>query len=171
MKLIVLLIVLLLLSSGCGIYNLEYFVIPDDAEFIAVVESLDTPKKICAYMEENFTHKLTIFAYTPYQMWLLNTQDKFGDCNDYATWAVFVAHYHGYEVYLILVDASYKYSHVLGVFMEDGYSYSDNWSYNNIEANTFKEIVDHHIKKWGAELYGYKVYDYENNVIEIGDFN
>ena len=159
--------------SGCGIFNLNYFIMPDDLEFIAVVESLDTPEKICQYMRENFEHVITFFAYSPYQMWLLNTQTKYGDCNDYSTWAIFVANYHGYETYQICVDADYGggWKHTLGVFVEDvegRYSYSSNDEHYNIHANTFKEIVDHHIKRRGIKLNNYKVYDYNMKLIERG---
>ena len=161
----VILICILCLLCGCSfIYDLTNFTIPDDEEFLAVIESLDTPHKIVNYMEENFTSKIhPHYAPNPYIFWQL----KEGDCNDFATFATFVAHYHGYEVYQIVVKASYSapYSHVLGVFMEDGYSYSDNCIYNDIHAETFEEIVNHHIKTWGVTLYGYTVYDYNMNFI------
>ena len=167
MKVIILICILCLLCGCSFIYDLTNFTVPNDEEFLQIIKSLDTPEKIVNYMEENFEHEFRIFAYTPYQMWILN---KAGDCNDYATWAIFVAHYHGYEVYQIIVKASYSapYSHVLGVFMEDGYSYSDNWIYRNIHAETIEEIVNHHIKTYGLTLYNYKVYDYNMNFIEGG---
>ena len=119
-------------------------------------------------MEENFEPKLTWTSYSPYQMWLLNT--KAGDCNDYATFAIFVANYHGYEVYQIKVHADYGswiwIYHVLGVFVEDGkYNYSSNWKYYPIQVDTFEEIVNHHINLWNIELYGFTVYDYDYNLI------
>ncbi|MCK4448731.1 MAG: hypothetical protein KAW56_16820 [Candidatus Marinimicrobia bacterium] len=168
---IALLIISLIFLSGCGfVYNLTNFTIPDDENFIKVIESLDTPKKICAYMEDNFEWEFTTFAYDPYTMWLINT--KAGDCNDHSTWAIFVAHYHGYEVYQIKVWADYEgypswVFHLLGVFVEDGkYNYSSNWRYFPIQVDTFREIVDHHIGTWDVKLYKYKVLDYEMNIIE-----
>ena len=45
---------------------------PDDLEFLEVVESLDTPEKICGYMKENFTYKLhPFYAPDPYTFWKL----------------------------------------------------------------------------------------------------
>lgn len=115
-------------------------------------------------MEENFEYELTWTAYSPYQMWLLNT----GDCNDYATWAIFVAHYHGYEVYQIKIFADFEdyppwVYHVLGVFVEEEkFTYSDVMYYNPIYVDTFEEIVNHYIGN--IELYGYSVYDYDYNL-------
>ena len=163
MRIIILICILCL--CGCA-YNLTDYV-PTNEEFLTVIESLDTPEKIVKYMSENFTYKLNWFAYSPYQMWLLNTQDKYGDCNDYSTWAIFVAHYHGYEVYQIIISASYG-LHALGVFVEDGYSYSDVWIYHPIHAKTFQCLVNHHIETRGATLNSYKVYDYDMNLVKGG---
>ena len=165
MKIIIFICILCLLCGCSFIYDLTNFTVPNDEEFLAVINSLDTPKKICKYMEVNFTYESNLFAYTPYQMWVLN---RAGDCNDYATWAIFVAHLHGYEVYQIVVYASYG-KHMLGVFVEDGYSYSDNQFYKDIHAETFQEIVNHHAKVWGVKVYNYKVYDYDMNFIEMGN--
>jgi len=166
---IILLILILILLSGC-VYNLTNFTLPNDEEFTTIVVSLDTPQKICNYMKDNFEYKLTWTAYSPYQMWLLNT--KAGDCNDYATFAIFVAHYHGYEVYLMTVYADYDFEsflpvyHVLGIFVENGkYNYSSNSRYYPIQVDTFEKIVNHHIEMWDIELYRYKIYDYNNNLI------
>ena len=162
----ILVILILILLTGCGIYDLTNFILPNDEEFTTIVVSLDTPQKICKFMEENFEHKLTWTAYSPYQMWLLNT--KAGDCNDYATFAIFVAHYHGYEVYQIKIHANYESLvwtyHMLGVFVEDGkYNYSSNWEYYPIQVDTFEEIVNHYIKD--IKLYGFFVYDYDYNLV------
>lgn len=119
-------------------------------------------------MEDNFEYKVTWTAYDPYTMWLLNT--KAGDCNDFATWAIFVAHYHGYEVYQIKVFADFEgwapwVYHVLGVFVEDGkFTYSNVQYYHPIYVGTFEEIVNHYIGD--RELYGFSVYDYDYNLIE-----
>jgi len=166
---IILLILVLVLLSGCGIYNLSNFIIPEDNEFLVVIEGLNTPQKICDYMKDNFEYELTWTAYSPYQMWLLNT--KAGDCNDYATFAIFVAHYHGYEVYLIKVYADFEgypswVNHVLGIFVEEGkFTYSNVMHYNPIYVDTFKEIVNHYINEKDIKLHGFTVYDYNNNLI------
>lgn len=162
----IILLVFLILLSGCT-YNLTDFVLPQDEEFTTIVLTLDTPQKICKYMEDNFEYEVTWNAYDPYTMWLLN---KAGDCNDYATWAIFIAHYHGYEVYLIKIFADFEgwapwTYHVLGVFVEKGkFTYSDVMYYHPIYVDTFEEIVDHYIKD--IKLYGFCVYDYDYNLIE-----
>jgi hypothetical protein len=107
-----------------------------------------------------------VLAYSPYAMWLAN---KAGDCNDYATFAIFVANYHGYETYQILL---YYYneesSHMLGVFVEGKYTYSSGWFYYNLQADNFKEIVDYDCWLTGRKLKYYKVYDYDMNLIDSG---
>ena len=53
MKKIILIIIVLILLTGCNeIYNLSNFILPDDAEFLALVEELDTPYKIGQYMKK-----------------------------------------------------------------------------------------------------------------------
>lgn len=46
-KILVLMLITTLLLSGCGTFNLNEFVMPDDVEFLATIESLNTPEKIC----------------------------------------------------------------------------------------------------------------------------
>ena len=170
MKKIALLIIVLILLSGCGIYNLNNFVVPDDIEFIAVIDSLNTPRKICRYMADNFEWELSLWrSYSPYKMWLLNTQNKTGDCNDYSCFAVFVANWHEYETYQIdIVYKNHSIRHLLAVFVEnDRYNYSSDAYYYSIQVNTFREIIEHHCN---AECKSYKVYDYEMRVIEKTDY-
>lgn len=172
MKKIILLVLSLIFLTGCGIFDLNNFIIPDDLEFIAVVESLNTPEKICEYMKEDFTYqKYAFYAPSPYRLWLT----KNGDCNDFATFGVFVANYHNYETYQIQIfwkDVIYR--HWIAVYAEDeGLSFSDSQCYSfcfsKTYFKTFDEIVkfdceyhtDHKIKK-------YKVYDYDMNIIETG---
>ena len=52
--------------------------------------------------------------------------------------------------------------------MEGNYSFTDNqYYYSNF--NTFREIVEESWKLKNYEWTNYKVYDYENNLIEDGD--
>jgi hypothetical protein len=163
MKKIFIVLILTLLLSGCGLYNLGGFVLPDDMEFMAVVESLDTPEKICSYMMNNFTYKAHIFfEINPYTLW----KTKKGDCNDFSTFAVFAANYHGYETYQIkIIFKDTLISHYLGVFVENSkYTSSSNRAYYKWRCESFKDIVIVHVNKWKS----YKVFDYKNNLIEEG---
>ena len=52
---------LLILLSGCGLFNLfdlTDWVMPDDLEFLEVVESLNTPKKICKFGEDEIEFEI-----------------------------------------------------------------------------------------------------------------
>jgi len=167
-KKIALLIIALMLLSGCGIYNLANFVLPDDLEFIAVVESLNTPEKISEYMQENFEYEYHPYnALSPYRLW----KTKKGDCNDFSIFGTFVANYHGYETYQIEIKLKNSlYTHWLAVYVEGDYSFTDNQFYF-YGYETFKEMVekscqDNICREWTS----YKVFDYEMRVIESGNF-
>ena len=172
MKYIIIIILFLglVLLTGCGIFNLSGFVMPDDLEFLAVIESVNTPKKICNYMEGNFEWELHVLNYSPYQMWLANTRTKAGDCNDMSCWAIFAANWHGYETYQIWVFFKGAIvSHLLGVFVENGkYTYSNNQYYHPIYVDNFSDIVEHYFNGIEKELSHYKVYNYNNDIIEEG---
>jgi len=164
MKRIFLLIMILILLTGCsgnGIYNMNNFVIPDDLEFLAVVESLDTPYKIGQYMKNNFTIEVHYYyAPDPYTLW----KTKKGDCNDFATFGTFIAHYHGYETYQIhIITQGDKESHFVAVYIEDMLSYIDGMCYLR-GFTSFEEIVNNSICNYSK----YIVYDYDMNIIEIG---
>jgi len=165
-KKIALLIIVLILLSGCGIYNLSNFVVPDDLEFIAVIESLNTPYKISEYMVENFEYEYQpLKALNPYQLWKI----KKGDCNDMACFGHWVANYHGYETYQIEIKLKNSFeTHWLAVYVEGDYSFTDNQFYF-YGYKTFREIVekscqDNICYEWTS----YKVFDYEMKVIESG---
>ncbi|MCK4321992.1 hypothetical protein KAX08_05710 [candidate division WOR-3 bacterium] len=155
MKKLVLILILTVFLSGCGIFNLNNFVMPDDMEFLAIVESLDTPQKICQYMQENFTYEYhTFYAPSPYILWKIRE----GDCNDFSTFAVFIADYHGYETYQIMIRfKGTLIGHYLGVFVENGYNYSNNRLYHPINVNTFEEVVSDYLNVYGGELNYFKV--------------
>ena len=151
-------------------YNLSNFVIPDDSEFLAVIESLDTPEKACEYTMENFEWESYLLNYSPYQVWLANTKASTGDCNDIACFLAFITHYHGYEVYRIVIQFRGTFiGHALCVFVEEGqYTYSSNQYYHPIYVNTFDEIVGNYFTYQWRELQSYRVYDYNNKLIEKG---
>ena len=167
-KLLILLILSVLFLSGCGVYNLNYFVMPDDDEFLALIIELNTPRKICQYMEDNFTYEVhSHYAPTPYVIWKTGK----ADCNDYVTFAQFIANHHGYETYHLLVTFTYndeKTKHSLGVYLEnDKYNYSNCTYYCLLNATSFEDIVIHNFRPpCESEVISYEVYDYNNNLIE-----
>lgn len=77
---------------GVGLYQ-------EDPEFVNVVGSRNTPKKICQYMKDNFKWKSHDGRYSPYQFYL----QKEGDCGDHAHFSCFLAHFHGYECYFVFL--------------------------------------------------------------------
>jgi len=163
-KLLILLILSTFLLSGCGIYNLNNFVLPDDSEFLALIQELDTPQKICQYMKDNFTYEFhDSYTLNPYILW----QFQKGDCNDLSIFATFIANYHGYETYQVKIYwQDIKIKHRLAVYREIKYSFSDNCLYFFPIYDNFLEIVNYDSfiqnKVWSK----YIVYDYDMNIIE-----
>lgn len=168
-KLIGLMVIMLVagLFTGCGVFNLNGFVIPDDIEFINCIKELDTPKKIVDYIINNFEYEYhSITTIDPYTLW---KKIKKGDCDIFSTFAVFVAHYNGYETYQIKVMMSLFKGHTFAVYKEgDKYSFSDNFDYYEPEYETFREIVEYFFTKENTEWNNYEVYDYGMNLIEKG---
>jgi len=166
MKKIILFLILTIFLSGCSVFNLNDFVLPNDIEFISCIKMLDTPEKICSYMKENFTRKNNLFYNPdPYELWLCQE----GDCNDLATFAMFVANFHGYETYQIQISFKGTFiKHVLAVYLEDGkYTYSNFKAYYPLYVLNFNDIVtDYFSTNFEYELRSYKVYDYNMNLIE-----
>ena len=160
MKKIILLIIALIFLSGCGIYNLNNFILPNDIEFMQIVESLESPQKISDYMVENFTYERHgLYTPSPYILWL----EKEGDCNDFATFGMFIANYHGYETYQVRLFGE-NFCHIIAVYVEDVLSYTSNRGYY-YGHDSIKEIVERF-----PEMKSYKVYNYDNNLIEKEDF-
>jgi len=170
-KLLVLFILITFLLSSCGSFSLDGWLTPDDLEFIAVVESLDTPEKIGDYMLENFTYELHIFnILSPYQLYI--TQK--GDCDDFANFSMFISNYHGYETFLVKICyKNYAINHYLAIYKENNlYNFSVNQYYTFVNYDNFSDIVKFD-SQWMYDFYGYIwskyiVYDYDNNVIEKG---
>ena len=168
MKKLLLIITLSLLLSGCGIFNLNGFIVPDDLEFLAVIENLRTPQEISDYMMRNFTYELhSLYAPDPYTLWLT----KKGDCNDFSSFSTWVADYHGYETWQIqifyLIDPLWR--HWIAIYKEDNlYNFTDNQYYFPINVTSFREIVNYNSDYLtGKTWVKYIVYDYEMNIIEI----
>jgi len=162
-------LLIIVLLVGCSpLYNLSNFNMPNDLEFIAMIEEENTPEKFCIYMQENYEWELHFLNYSPYQMWLANLKTKTGDCTDMSCAIVFAMNYHKYETYQIYIMFKHSiWGHILGVFVEDNkYTYSSNQYYHPIYANSFREIVNDYFTYQPKELKSYTVYDYNNNIIE-----
>lgn len=169
MKIFILFLTLTILLSGCSILNLADFVLPDDINFINTIKELDTPEKICSYMKENFTYKKNLFYNPdPYTLW----QTKKGDCNDFSTFATFVANYHGYETYQIKIYYQNSvFNHFLAIYKENGlYNFSTNRSYYPVNYDNFSDIVKFNSEQvynaYGYLWSSYIVYDYNMNIVE-----
>jgi hypothetical protein len=165
-KLLILLTLSIFFLSGCGIYNLNCFTLPDDAEFLALVQGLDTPQKIGDYMIDNFeSEEHPYISLTPYQLYLT----KKGDCNDMAVFAQYTANYHGYETYQILMlypkpIYSVDTWHAIAIYKENNYyTFSENQFYNPYGQYyvSFAGIMQL-FNGWSK----YIVYDYNMNIIE-----
>lgn len=161
-KLLVLFILLTIFLSGCGLYNLNSFILPDDAEFLALIQKLDAPEKISDYMVENFTYEFhDLYAFDPYELYKLGK----GDCNEFVTFGTFIANYHGYTTYQLGIF--YKnYKHRIAVYVENNYYSITNNQYYYPDFDTFREIVEFdsnsRLKTWTK----YIVYDYWNDIVE-----
>jgi hypothetical protein len=159
-KLLFLLILSIFFLNGCT-YNLNTFVLPDDAKFFAIVESLTTPKEIVQYMKNNFTFATYGYTYAldPYTLW----KTKKGDCDDFSNFATFIAHHHGYETWQItLIWDWHDIPHRIAVYKEgNSYSISGNLEY----SNGYTSIQDI-LSVWIKSLDRYIIYDYEMNILE-----
>lgn len=144
MKKIIGLILIMLILSGCNVvYDLDNFVMPDDTEFMQVVQELDTPEKICCYMEDNFIYQLhLLYSPSPYRLW----QTKKGDCNDFAVFGKFIAGYHGYETFLVMIYFTDNIlSHAITVYQGNrGYTYSSNWEYFPLYVESIDKVIEHY---------------------------
>ena len=139
MKKFILSIIILIFLTGCGIFNLNGWILPDDDEFIALIEQLNEPIKISEYMVNNFKYKVYDFiALSPYELFLY----KEGDCDIFAKFGVFIADYHNYETFIIQIFDNSFYSHYVAVYDENIWlSITDN-QYYYFGFDNFREIVE-----------------------------
>ena len=179
MKIIILIFILCLLC-GCRIYDLTNFTVPNDTRFLALIESLDTPKKIVEYMG-SFEWNVSFHTYSPYEMYLANLEgwDDTGDCDDFAAFGAYAANWHGYITYRMTmwVKTQIFYGlplvlpHVICIYVEDGkYTYSNNSNYIPIFTDTFQNIINDYLERSPdvRSIVSWKVYDYDMNLVEGG---
>ena len=168
MKKTILLISILVLLTGCsGLYDPSNFILPDDSEFLALIQELENSEVICQYMKDNFSYKLNIFnPLNPYQLFLT----KEGDCDDFSNFAVFFANWHGYGTWQIKIYHKYAViKHFIAVYKENGkYNFSDGQYYIFREAINFKKIVEYDCCLQRKNWTKYIVYDYWNDIVETG---
>ncbi|MBA7573780.1 hypothetical protein ES708_15578 [subsurface metagenome] len=123
--LLIIFILSMIFLAGCGTFKIDGWVWPeDDLDFMALVEELDTPQKISDYMMENFEYELhNLWTPTPYFLWKRGK----GDCNDFATFGIFIANYHSYETYQIIIKfKGQNIGHAIAIYVEDdGLSFTD----------------------------------------------
>jgi hypothetical protein len=174
-KLIILLIIIIFLSlvSGCTLPNkpeqllpfshLKDFNMPKDSEFINTIETLNTPEKICNYMENNFMPLENLENdYTPYQMF----QIKQGDCADYSCFAAFTANYHNFETYLVYIVLDVPWlettqAHLFTVYKVGNYYAFSDYFYYTDGFNTISDIIDTYV--W---ITHYTIYDSQMNIVD-----
>lgn len=160
-------IVALIFLTGCGIFSLDSWVCPDDSEFLALIEELDTPQKTCQYIEDNFKYEFNRGLLTPYELYTIEK----GNCDDFSGFGRYIANYHGYETYWIWIFfTTGNTSHVIAIYVEDEkYNYSTNGKYYPIQEDNFRDcVIDYFLYHTKKELSRYNVYNYENVKIEEG---
>lgn len=147
--------------SGVGLYQ-------DDPEFINLVKTLDSPKKIAKYMEDKFNYKKLNGPHSPYQTYL----SKEGDCADHAVFANCIANFHKYKSNYVRLKWTNGLSHAIVVYdMGNHYTYSSNHLYFSQSFNSILACVNHCTSRFGYILSDYEVhdwdyYDYKNRIAE-----
>lgn len=140
---------------GVGLYQ-------DDPEFINLVNTLHSPRKIVKYMEDKFNFKELNGPHSPYQTYL----SKEGDCGDHAVFACAIANFHGYECFYILMYWTSDMCHAITVYnMGDYYTYSSNCLYFGQRFNSIEECVNHCASTYIGFIEGilssYEVYNWD----------
>lgn len=178
--LIIGLFLVLLLAVGCEVFDLGGFILPENNEFEILINGLNTPELICEYME-NFDWNISVHTYSPYQMYLANLEswNNTGDCDDFATFGVFVANLHKYETYRVLMWCKFTgfyglpliLPHVIAIYVEDNkLTYSTNQHYVPLYADydDFEAIIAH-FEFQNYKVIRWRIADYNGNLVERGD--
>jgi len=172
-KLFLIVLIICLCASlclvGCGtpdLYNLSNFLLPEDIAFIKVVEELKSARQICQYIYDNFIYKTHLFyGLSPYELYLIEE----GDCNDFSTFVVFILTFHRKTAYQIRIFLKgFSATHYIAVFYKgDKLEFTDNWSYFEIAADNFEEIVEYACLMGEWEWTKYVVYDHNMEIVEV----
>jgi len=137
--------------SGVGLYQ-------EDPEFVNLVYQLDSPQKICQYIEKNADYKILYGPHSPYQSYL----SKEGDCGDAAVFTNCIAHFHGYESNYVYIEWTNGNAHAIVVYdMGDYYTYSSVYLYFSQSFNSIEACVSHCTSTYvGYILSEYEVFDW-----------
>jgi hypothetical protein len=139
---------------GMGLYQ-------EDTGFVNLVYQLDSPRKICQYMDRYFNYKVLDGPHSPYQTYL----SREGDCGDHAVLASNIAHFHGYDCNYISMKWTNGHSHAIIVYnMGDHYTYSSVQQYFNQSFDSILDCVNHCTSDFGYVLSDYEIFncDYYN---------
>jgi len=156
------------IGQETGLCDINNFEIPDDPEFMVTIKSLSQPWLIGWYMEQNFKYNLSCCAKSPYLLWRI----KRGDCNDFSTFAAFVAHYHNIPAWQIRIKyLNRNIAHWLCVFEEKYkdeifYSYTSNQRFSNCIYKNIEILVNHYCEMHEREWISFQIYDYRMNLIK-----
>lgn len=148
-----------------------------DKEFIACISGLDTPKKIGAYMLENFVFcdkEGRPNVRNSYGFWKI----KKGNCVDFSEFGAFVANHHGYKVYQMgIIHEGTPVKHLITIYVESGgMSFTTNQDYFNNYGNYFNDFEE--IKNFlyinhppGYRMKEFIIKSYENRIIKWSGSN
>jgi len=138
--------------SGVGLYQ-------EDTQFVNLLYQLDSPKKICDYMEKYINYKVLNGPHSAYQTYL----SKEGDCADHAVFANNIAHFHGYKSNHVHIEWTNDIYHAIVAYdWGDHYTYSSTQLYVSQSFNSIEACVNHCTSRFGYILSDYEVYDWDN---------
>ena len=136
------------------------------------ISRLDTPRKVGAYMLENFishTKEGKPNVRNSYKFWKI----KKGNCVDFSEFGAFVANYHGYKVYQMeIIHEGISADHLITIYLEDGgMSFINNQDYFNNYGNWFNSFEEIKYFLYTNHPPGYKpkefiIKSYENRIIK-----
>jgi len=169
---LVLVLGLLLLSTGCGgtsdYYNLSGWSPPSDSAFTSFVSSMNSPSKIASWIRSNCTYRISYEkVISPYEFW----KTKIGDCSEGAALSSYVGHKNGYTTYQVYILYTDDKAHRICIY-KSGSSYGYT-SFHGSGASvfygyysSFKKCVENWDSRTSHTVTSYAVYDWNGNRIE-----